>query len=337
VVINGKISSKQDMPFSVPQGSVAGPVAFTCYASTLEDVLPTSKGINIIGYADDHSIYCSYKSGDQDQETSTMHTLESSLVSVKKWMDYNKLKMNNAKTEAIIFNSQYYNAQVAVSSMRVNDCQVDLVDNIKLLGVMLDHNLTLKTHIQNKCTTASKMLNMIRKIRRCLTFDACRSLVQSLVIVHIDYCNSIYYGLPDSTMQPLQSIQNQAAKLVLQRSKYDSAKACLRELHWLPVKEHVEFKVLTIVFKSLNGQGPNYFKDFFQTMQTGYSLRSTESSKINLKVPKTRTKFGDRTIMSAGPRLWNSLPQHIKQCQDLMTFRKSLKTRLFTRTFLNSY
>ena len=113
-----------------------------------------------------------------------------------------------------------------------------------------------------------------------------------------------------------------------------SYKACLRELHWLPVKERVEFKILAIVFKSLNGQGPNYFKDFFQTKQSGYSLRSTESSTITLNVHKTRTKFGDRTIMAAGPRLWNSLPQHVKQCQNLMAFRKSLKTHLFTRTFL---
>jgi hypothetical protein len=323
------------MPFSVPQGSVAGPVAFTCYASTLEDALPSDEGINIIGYADDHTIYCTYKSGDPDQETVAIKTLGKSLVNVKNWMDCNKLKMNNAKTEAIIFNSQYYNSLVATPSLDVNGCSVNILDHVKLLGVILDQNLSLKQQIRAKCCTASKSLNMIRRIRKTLTLDACKSLVQSLVIVHIDYCNSIYYGLPEATLKPLQSIQNQAAKLILRRSKYSSSSTCLKELHWLPVKERINFKILVIVFKTLNGLGPHYFRDMFKIKQSKYSLRTVNSSSLTLEIPKCRTSFGKRAITVAGPRLWNGLPRQLQQTQDLLSFRKTLKTVLFKRAFDN--
>ena len=79
--------------------------------------------------------------------------------------------------------------------------------------------------------------------------DACKQVVHGLIISHIDYCNSLFYGLPKTAIKKLQRVQSMEAKLILQKQKYDSVTACLMELHWLPVNLRIEFKIMMMVWK----------------------------------------------------------------------------------------
>ena len=76
-----------------------------------------------------------------------------------------------------------------------------------------------------------------------LTEDACHTLVRGLVLSHLDYCNAVYAGLPNVDLDKLQRVQNMAGKLVKRANKYDSASACRIELHWLPVRERIQYKL----------------------------------------------------------------------------------------------
>ena len=184
-------------------------------------------------------------------------------------------------------------------------------DCLKILGVKLDVNLSLIPYIREKCRVASFNLNKIRRIRKFLTIEACKSLIIALILSHLDYCNAILIGLPSKAIIPLQSIQNQSAKLILNKRKYDSSKDCLKFLHWLPVKQRIEFKVLCLVFKSLNKQAPSYFSENFKICQSNYAIRSLKNNTI-LKEPKCKTNFGNRAFTIAGAKLWNTLPEIIK-------------------------
>ena len=88
----------------------------------------------------------------------------------------------------------------------------------------------------------------IRSIRKFLTVESCKTLVRNLVINHLDYANSLYYGLPQSELQRLQRVQNIAAKLVLGRSKYSSTSEAMKSLHWLPVSYRIPFTIAVLVF-----------------------------------------------------------------------------------------
>ena len=213
---NSAVSNPIDIPFSVPQGSVAGPVLFNCYSSTLaEAISPTitsPQQVNIIGYADDHSLYTNFRSGNTTEEQHAAYALQNTLSSVKTWMTENKLQMNDAKTEVIVFKSQFYNNKTGINSILVGDATVDVVDSVKLLGVKLDTNMSLKSHIAEKCGIASGNLNKIRRLHRFLDQESCKSVVLGLVISHIDYCNATLLGIPTSTLLALQSILNQAAQ-----------------------------------------------------------------------------------------------------------------------------
>ena len=115
---------------------------------------------------------------------------------------------------------------------------------VRQLGVFLDWNLNFKHHIMTKCTSAMASLAKIKGIRNYLTKEAAETLVLSMAISHLDYCNGILMLVPDVDIKHMQLVQNIAAKLVLGKSKSDSSSQCHHELHWLPIKQRIQYKIL---------------------------------------------------------------------------------------------
>ena len=101
--IDGHCSREIDLKFSVPQGSLAGPILYLAYASTIRYVIPANSMININGYANDHSLNKNFSANNRIEETSAIRSLELCITDIKDWMDSNRLKMNTTKTEFIMF------------------------------------------------------------------------------------------------------------------------------------------------------------------------------------------------------------------------------------------
>ena len=134
-------------------------------------------------------------------------------------------------------------------------------ETIRFLGITLDKELDMKKFIAAKAKTAYLNIQKIKKIRKYLTEDETKMLVCSNVLSHLDYGNSILVNLPKSTLKPLQSIQNYAAKIVCKKQKYDSSTECLSRLHWLPIHYRYIYKLMTIVYKMLNENEPQYLAE----------------------------------------------------------------------------
>ena len=142
----------------------------------------------------------------------------------------------------------------------------------------------------------------IRSIRRILDIPTTTRLCLSLCISHLDYCNSLLYSLPDSTLNRLQRVQNMCAHLVLRRTKRDSITECLKELHWLPIWQRIAYKILLLTHKSVNGQGPKYLQKLIEPkIQRRGGLRSDRDTSLLLR-PKTKLKtFTDRSFSGSCP------------------------------------
>ena len=112
------------------------------------------------------------------------------------------------------------------------------------LGVYFDNQLNLKKHISNVCKSCYFQLRQLRVIRRSLPSDVLRTLLQDFVTCQLDYCNSLLVVLPASDISRQQSVQNAAGRLFGSESRFDSMDHVLRDdLHWLPVKQRIIFKV----------------------------------------------------------------------------------------------
>ena len=191
----------------------------------------------------------------------------------------------------------------------------------------------MEKHISSKCSAATINIRCIAAIRRFIDLDTAKLLASSLVLTHLDYSNSVLCGLPKKSIMRLQRIQNWAAKVVLQRDKFSSSAEALIILHWLPVKERIDYKILCIIFKCLNNLAPLCLSSRIKRKSF---VRETRASKtgITLHVPHCKkSTFAARAFSVYGPDLWNTLPVNVQESPSLETFKRSLKTELFKRAF----
>ena len=127
----------------------------------------------------------------------------------------------------------------------------------------------------------------------------------------------------------MQKVQNTAARMVLNKHQRYSATECLKQLHWLPIKSRINYKVLTIFFKCKHGMAPKYLQDLMEAKENR-SHRLKSNNKQLLKVPTTTRKtFADRSFSVKGPKLWIDLPDSIRTISSYAEFKKQLKTHLF--------
>ena len=129
----------------------------------------------------------------------------------------------------------------------------------RYLGSYLNSALNFKQHITIKCKVAMLNVLKITATRKYLTTEVCTKAVIAVVMTHLDYANSILAGFPKASIHQLQRVQNMAARIVLQRNKYESSSKCL-ELHWLPIQYRINFKVVTLVFRCIHGLAPSYLE-----------------------------------------------------------------------------
>ena len=122
-------------------------------------------------------------------------------------------------------------------------------------------NLNLKEHISQKIYKGMTNFTRIRPVRRFISVDACMALVIMLCIFHLDYGNSLLYGLPKKTVGRYQLMQKICDKLTLWESKYVRSTEPLCRLHWLPIQQSIEFKILVLSYKCIGGDAPRYLQD----------------------------------------------------------------------------
>jgi len=101
----------------------------------------------------------------------------------------------------------------------------------------LDRRLTFDNHASAVVRSCNHHARAIRHIRHLLTLDLAQTLACSLIASRIDYCNSVLHSAPSSTIQKLQRVQNNAARIVLQAPRRSDVNSLLQTLHWQPVEQ----------------------------------------------------------------------------------------------------
>ena len=185
------------------------------------------------------------------------------------------LKFNSDKTKFIMFISRQMLKQANTSHLDFGSRPIQQTKLVKYLGGHLDHNLTFEEHVKQESKAAVLNFSKIKAIRPRLNATACSTLVLMLCISHLDYSNALLYRINKKLLQKYQRIQNMCAKLVINKHKYDSATEYLKQLHWLPIKQQIQHKILVITHKSLNGKAPKYIQEPLKEKQApSRSLRS---------------------------------------------------------------
>ena len=159
-----------------------------------------------------------------------------------------------------------------------------------------------------------------------------KTLISAFVFSRVDYCNSLFANLPDKEITKLQRFQSNSARLTLRRKRRDHITPMLKELHWLPVRSRISYKVAVLCHKSIHGKAPLYIRDLIQLYVPSRSLRS--ENNCLLRIPTKRSKkYAGRSFSHFAPPLWNSLPLSLRLTSSGHDFRTGLKTYLMKRSF----
>ena len=219
-----------------------------------------------------------------------------------------------------------------LNSLDVDNVNLEFSSKAKNLGVLFDESLLFKEHIATIFRSSFLYLKNLKTIRSHFNRKNFEVIVHAFVTSRLDYCNSLFTGLPSSTLRPLTLLQNFAARLILRKSKFSSATPLLRELHWLPITYRIQFKVLLLTYKTLQSDGPSYLSSLLNPLPIVRSLRSNSGALLH--VPRSRSvRFGDCSFSVFAPKLWNSLPLNIRTANSVTSFKSLLKTYLFRRAF----
>jgi hypothetical protein len=323
-----KESDSTTMFFGLPQGSVLGPKSFIQYADDAASIWEQHQ-LRHHFYADDMQ---GYAQGKPSEAQMIVSTIERCAADVSTWCASKRLQLNGNKTEIMWFGTTAGLRKIPqhVGSFHVDHSVVEPVSVVRDLGAMIDAELTMQEHVNRTAQTCFYHLRRLRSVRQQLGRDVTAQLVSALVLSRLDYCNAVLADLPASTLAPFQKVLHAAARLVLGLRPRDHVTSALKELHWLPITQRIQYKLCLLVHKASIGQAPNYIIDLLVANADIPSKSSLRSSDSGNYVPRrTRTKLGDRAFSVTAPRAWNCLPTELKLTRSTPAFRRGLKTFLF--------
>ena len=209
-----------------------------------------------------------------------------------------------------------------ITTLELDDIVLNISRNLVSLGITFDQRLSFEKNVNKIMSSCYSELRKLYRIKHYLSLEWRKIAVQTLIISRLDYCNAILLASNIKEISKLQRVQNAARRFVFNLRKYESCREFRYNLHWLPVAQRIDFKILTYVHKIVyNLNVPLYLKSLV-LLQYKYNQTRSEN-KWKLKSPKVKNSYGSRAFSFLGPKKWNALPSHLRCLADHTLFKRA--------------
>ena len=176
-------------------------------------------------------------------------------------MRVNLLKLNDDKTEFIMFGTKQQLNKTTPTQITIGNDIIRCAEAVKNLGVWFDTELKHTIHINKLTSSLHLQFRNIARIHHHLDHRTIKAIIQILILLRLDYCNGVLAGIPKYNIMKLQCFQNMACRIVVQAGKYYHISHHMFNLHWLQIEDRIMFKVAMLVYKCTNDQALPYLKD----------------------------------------------------------------------------
>ena len=345
VFYNGVTSEMKTIACGVPQGSVLGPLLFLLYINDLPNI---SDKLQFFLFADDTNIY--YESKDLKILEKTVNE---ELKKLSLWLNLNRLALNVAKTNFVIFRScqKVPNHNV---TLLMNKKALQQKDHVKYLGVLLDQHLSWKYHIKSVALKVSRGLGIIAKLKPFLRDNLIRTIYFSVVYSHLYYGIQAWGSADPTTLNKLVILQNKAVRILSGKQYFQiygqepgplpSSEPLYKKLEILKINDIFELSISNFVYSTLTFESPAIFNNWFQYTHEIHEHTTRASTDIiresyfdvgvaqqsfTLHTKGASNIYGGKMIQVSGPLIWNRIPEDIQQAGSILTFKKHLKLHIF--------
>jgi hypothetical protein len=313
VSVNNENSSMRYISKGVPQGSILGPLLFLIY---INDLAKCTNLFTLL-FADDTTFLISGKNLDE-----TIELLNIELKKISYWFRTNELSLHPSKTQFIIFskndeNHNFNDINIVVNHNNENQNNVDLITKlscvninndtpaIKFLGVHLDPKLNFKYHIDKIHSKISRSLYAINTAKHLIDKTALKTLYNSLIHSHLNYCIPIWGSAPKSHLIKLELQQKKAIRIITNSNYNAHTVPLFKSLEILPVTEQMKYSKLQLMHDYIQHRLPCSFDHIWirNDQRAERQLRNARSFDI----PYIRLQSFMNFPLSDFPRLWNEI------------------------------
>ena len=309
----------------VPQGSMLGPLLFLIYVN---DIIRSSSLLRFIIFADDTNILYSHKKFDI-----LIDSLNSELLFVSQWFKCNKLSLNIAKTNYIHFKPTNTLNNVDFD-IKIDGLSLIEKKSTQFLGITIDSNLLWNDHIRNVHTSVSRSIGILRKLKHFISKKSLMILYNALILPHITYCNIVWGNCCSTRINSILLLQKRALRVITNSSYLSNSGPLFDQLKTLKVNDIHTFQTAIFMYKYTYNQLPSMFLNLFTPNSNIHSYPTRRSSDYHLENPKI--VLSQKSLKHHGPDVWNSLPDNLKQCKSVYSFKTHLKKYLLEHYSINN-
>ena len=311
--VNGNESTASYVKHGVPQGSILGPLLFILYLNDLPRVV---KHCKISLYADDTCVYIASKDPQQLEEM-----LNEDLSSMCKWFSHNELLLNAKKCKLILFGTKKTVKKFQNINIHIDGCKLEIVDEFKYLGVILDKHLTWGPQLENVKTKILRNFHVLRRTRPFIDKNIAIVLYNTMVQSYLDYCNVVWLNLNSRQVKQLQTLQNRALRLVLNVDNRYHRRNLYDELNIDCIDVRVKKSLLILIFKMIHHIVPEAICTRISFKENLYNLRN---HKCILNLDKPRSSFIKNSSLYNAIKLFNTLPESLRTENDINKFTRGI-------------
>ncbi len=293
--------------FGVPQGSILGPILFSLYVNDLPLYLKDSCEL----FCDDTTVHTSSSS-----LNCVSKSLQNSANNLSEWCKLNHMLLNPQKTKLMLITTRQkrQNLTSQLPAVFIDNQIIAEVDTHKVLGIVIDNNLSWSSHVKTLCKTISKQVYQLCKIKHFLNVHSRKIFLDAHILSSISYGSTLYDSASANIMKPLISMHKRAVKAVLLKST-SLVETDYKSLGILPLKLMFSFNKGLFMHKITSGLAP-------RNIVSKFSANSRDTTKLDVPVP--RLDLFKTSLLYSGSVIWNSLPYNLRCVKKSSSFKKHI-------------
>ena len=306
VRVGTTISDYKTINIGVPQGSILGPILFLIYVNDLPNV---SQLLSTVLFADDTSLSLS-----APQFDNLIAMVTGELEKMRMYMLRNRLSLNLDKTFAVVFSNRHFDVN-NLNNLKIGDCNLNVLNECKYLGLTIDSKLRFNSHINNIASKVSKTVGIMYKLKHSVPDYVLLNMYYCMIYPYFIYANLIWGGTHDTYLKDLFLLQKKIVRIITNSEFLAHTGPLFAKLEMLKVSDIHRYLISIHAFKSL---------DSYSIHQHSYFTRN----RNNLVPTFQRISLTQNSLSYKLPSYWNNLPSHVKNCSSLSSFKKGLKLHL---------